>query len=212
MTDRVKYPHTYHLPWSPGADKDEGRVLLSTDPWIGRQVVITEKMDGENTTFYRDGMHARSLDYSPHPSRTYIRALWGEVAHEIPEGWRICGENVTAVHSIRYTDLPSRFLVFSIWDKLMCLSWEETLEWCAMLGLVAVETIYWGDYTPEICQACCKDLDLEKQEGLVVRPSDRFHFSRFSEVVGKYVRKDHVQTDEHWMDKPVEYNSVIGDK
>jgi len=195
------------LPWSPGIGDDDF-VLASTDSWIGKQVVITEKMDGENTTFYRDGMHARSLDYSPHPSRTHIRKIWGEVAHEIPEGWRICGENVTAVHSLRYTDLPSYFLVYSIWDGGLALSWEETMEWCGLLGLGTVPLIYWGDYMPGICKGCCDDLDLEKQEGLVVRPAPRFHFFRFGEVVGKYVRKGHVQTDEHWMSKPVEYNGL----
>jgi len=48
-----------------------------------------------------------------------------------------------------------------------------------------------------------------RAEGLVVRPAGQFHFSRFSEVVGKYVRKGHVQTDEHWMEKPVEFNGIV---
>lgn len=36
-------------------------------------VVITEKMDGENTTLYRDGLHARSLDSRHHPSRNWVK-------------------------------------------------------------------------------------------------------------------------------------------
>lgn len=50
----VKYPRTYHLPWSPGATDDD-RVLTDEEleaNFSGRMVVATEKMDGENTTMY----------------------------------------------------------------------------------------------------------------------------------------------------------------
>ena len=55
---RTHYPRTPHLPWSPGATPDDVR---AGDPGAlrGREVVVTEKLDGENTTLYRDGMHAR---------------------------------------------------------------------------------------------------------------------------------------------------------
>jgi len=43
----VKYPRTYHLPWSPGVTKDD-RVIKSTNVFEGREVVVTVKMDGEN--------------------------------------------------------------------------------------------------------------------------------------------------------------------
>jgi len=44
VTDRVKYPRTMHLPWSPGLQNDD-RVIKSLDRLIGRTVVVTEKMD-----------------------------------------------------------------------------------------------------------------------------------------------------------------------
>ena len=46
----VKYPRTFHLPWSPGADDKNERVMLDTSQFIGKQVVVTEKMDGECCT------------------------------------------------------------------------------------------------------------------------------------------------------------------
>ncbi|MEI8604633.1 RNA ligase family protein [Pseudoalteromonas sp. B160] len=47
---RVKYPRTPHLPWSPGATEDDiHQGNLSC--FANKQVVVTEKMDGENTTF-----------------------------------------------------------------------------------------------------------------------------------------------------------------
>jgi hypothetical protein len=207
FTNRVKYPRTFHLPWSPGATSND-KMLDETVTWIGKQVVITEKMDGECTTFYRDGLHARSLDYTPHESRNRIKAMWAAIAQDIPEGWRVCGENLTAVHSIHYDDLLSYFLVYSIWDGMICLSWAETMEWTALLGLYTVPILYWGDYSEEACKALCADLDLNKQEGLVVRPADRFHYREFPYLVGKYVRASHVQSDEHWMSQKIQYNTV----
>src|SRR5271157_11085 len=40
-----KYPHTPHLPWSPGYDADEDMILEpeALDGWIGSHVVFTEK-------------------------------------------------------------------------------------------------------------------------------------------------------------------------
>ena len=57
----VKYPRTPHLPWSPGRTKDD-RMLDDTKTFDGRSVVVTLKMDGENSTIYRDRIHARSIE------------------------------------------------------------------------------------------------------------------------------------------------------
>ena len=210
FTNRIKYPRTYHFLWSPGLQNDD-RQLPSTEGWDGRQVVITEKMDGEGTTFYRDGLHARSMEFEPHPSREHIKAIHANIAYEIPENYRVCGENMTAVHSIRYENLPAYFMMFSIWDGLTCLSWEETMEWSAMLGLWTVPVLYWGEYSDGLCQELCKQLNPETQEGLVVRPAASFHYREFPYVVGKYVRKKHVKTDQHWMRKEVEFNGLSGE-
>src|SRR5579863_5868310 len=111
-----KYPRTPHLPWSPGATDDD-KMLGSIEHFVGKQIVVTEKMDGENTSLYRDHSHARSLDSQMHPSRTMLRQMHATIKHEIPEGWRICGENLFAKHSIHYSNLPSYFLVFGIYNE-----------------------------------------------------------------------------------------------
>jgi len=46
---------------------------------IGREVVVTEKMDGENTTMYCDNIHARSIDGRHHPSRDWVKMTVGEI-------------------------------------------------------------------------------------------------------------------------------------
>lgn len=73
FTDYVKYPRTYHLPWSAGVNDDD-RTLKDTFNFHGKRVIVTEKMDGENTTVYHDGyIHARSIDGRNHNSRNWIK-------------------------------------------------------------------------------------------------------------------------------------------
>ncbi len=213
FANRVKYPRTYHLPWSPGATKDD-RKMPDTLAFEGEDVVVTIKMDGEQTTMYRDGFHARSLDTPSHPSRDWLWGLHRRVGHEIPEGWRLCGENLYAKHSIHYKDLPAHFLLFSVWnEKNEALSWEETLEWSEMLDLVTVDSFYMGPWD----QKYMKGLDLQEHrgnpcEGYVVRVERSFRYGEFSKVVGKYVREGHVHTHGHWMREAVVPNGLRGAK
>lgn len=115
---KQKYPRTFHLPWSQGAtDDDKTHSLADIERMFAEQsVVITEKLDGENTTIYWNGeCHARSLDSSNHPSRDYVRAKAREIASmAIPQGWRLMGENLYAKHSIGYDRLPGYFVLFGI--------------------------------------------------------------------------------------------------
>src|SRR3972149_543464 len=115
FTNRVKYPRTFHLPWSPGVKSDD-RIIPVLHGLEGEEVVVTVKMDGENTTLYSDYLHARSVNYESHPSRSRIKAMHAGISHKIPPDWRICGENLTAKHSIHYQNLQDFFLVFSVWD------------------------------------------------------------------------------------------------
>lgn len=207
FTDKVKYPKTLHWPSSPGLQNDD-RMHTTTNQWEGMEVVITEKLDGENTTMSRDYMHARSLELGDHPSRTFIKAIWSKVAHNIPENFRVCGENVTAVHSIEYHDLSSYFYVFNIWHRLKCLSWDETLEYANLLDLPTVPVLYRGLWEDGLVDRFANTLIPERQEGLVFRPTRGFTLREFPHLMAKWVRKGHVQTDEHWMSKPVRFNHL----
>lgn len=209
FTDRIKYPRTFHFAWSPGLKNDD-RMLQTTEGWEGTEVVVTEKMDGEGTTFYKGDIHARSLEFSPHASRTFIKAIHAAVEFDIPDDLRICGENLTAVHSIKYAALPSYFMVFNIWNGLTCLSWDETMEWAGLLNLNLVPVLYRGAYSDDLCKEICAKLDPETQEGLVVRPVRALHMKEFPYVVGKFVRKNHVQTTEHWLRQPLRLNGLQG--
>ncbi len=203
---RVKYPRTPHLPWSPGASSDD-IYQGNLDGFKGRFVVVTEKMDGENTTLYQDFVHARSIDSRFHPSRTWVRALQAEIGYQIPKGWRICGENLYARHSIAYEELSSYFMAFSVWnDNNECLSWQESKHFFEQLGLVPPKELYTGLW----CEETIKNLalDTKTQEGYVVRIADGFHFRDFTQYVAKWVRNDHVVTDKHWMHQEVIPNQL----
>lgn len=203
---RYKYPRTRHLPWSPGASGDD---LIADDlgAFVGQRVIVSEKMDGENTTLYRDHSHARSLDGRHHPSRDWLKALHGRIAHEIPEGWRVCGENLYARHSIVYQALPSYFMMFSVWDAdNRCLDWDSTVEWADLLGLETVPVLHDGEFDPDWLRAL--DLDLERCEGYVVRLASSFAYAEFGTSVAKWVRANHVQTDQHWMHAEVVPNGL----
>lgn len=199
FSDWVKYPRTHHLPWSPGLTDDD-RVLSSMAPFVGQRVIVSEKMDGENTTMYPDYFHARSVDGRSHPSRSWAKRFWSEICGHIPPGWRVCCENLYAQHSIVYNDLGSFVLGFSIWnEKNECLSWDDTVLWAELLGLPLVKVLYDGIYEEAVIRALWTEKDWGKTEGYVVRLADQIAYGEFRTKVGKFVRKGHVQTSKHWM-------------
>ncbi|MDX3639374.1 RNA ligase family protein [Streptomyces sp. MB09-02B] len=203
---RTHYPRTRHLPWSPGATVDDLRVT-DLSGLRGREVVVTEKLDGENTTLYADGVHARSLDSAHHPSRTWVKALQARIGPAIPHGWRVCGENVFARHSIAYDDLDSWFYGFSVWDgDGRCLDWDRTVAFLHGLGVPVPRVLWRGVFDEKALRAL--RLDLGRQEGYVVRVVDGFAADEFGACVAKWVRAGHVRTDTHWMHAAVVENGL----
>lgn len=207
-TKRYKYPRTPHLPWSPGASDDDvtGGVPAA---FVGSAVIVTEKLDGENTSMYRDAVHARSLDSRHHPSRDWVKRLQGAIGYQIPDGFRVCGENLFARHSIAYDDLPSYFYVFSVWDDAnMCLSWSETKQWASLLGLEVAPVLHEGRWDEVRIRNLAFDTD--RVEGYVVRSAGAFAYADFASNTAKWVRKGHVQTDDHWMQAAIVPNGLRG--
>lgn len=213
FTSRVKYPRTFHLPWSSSVTTDD-RVIGDCGHFVGKEVVVTVKMDGEQITMYTDYLHARSLDWERHPTRSWVANLHGRIGWQIPEDWRICGENLYARHSIPYTHLPDYFLVFSVWDERnMCLSWADTEEWTALLGLKTVPVLYRGIWQEGVIRELFQPTwNGDPMEGYVVRLAEDFPYSQFRRSVAKYVRAGHVQTSHHWRYQPVIPNKLATDE
>jgi len=209
-TNIIKYPKTFNLPYSMGTTND-AKKLKDDKHFIGKEVVITEKLDGENTSATCDRLWARSVDSKDHPSRNWIQQFWNQLKYDIPSDMRICGENVYAKHSLTYDKLTTYFYVFSIWKGKECLSWDDTVEWCALLGLEHVPVVYRGIYDKQfiIDNHNINSTFGPEREGLVIRFPHSFHYDDFSKSLTKIVRKSHVQTDKHWMSQAVVPNKLL---
>ena len=204
---QYKYPRTPHFHFSPGKTSDD-KVIKDYLGFIGKEVVVTEKMDGENTTMYRDLVHARSIDGRSHVSRDWVKAFHRSFAYRLHPDVRICGENLYATHSLSYDDLESYFYGFSLWEKNFCFDWDFTKTTFIDLGITPVRELYRGVFDLQVIQDLAESLDITKHEGLVCRTTAAFMFEDFGKHVAKWVRADHVETDEHWMSKEVIPNQL----
>lgn len=197
FTQYVKYPRTKHVPWSDSVNKDDD-VIKDISIFDGQDVVVTEKMDGENSTIYSDGyFHARSVNGNEHPSQSWIKNNLQHWAYSIPEGWRVCGENLYATHSIEYTNLKDYFQCFSIWNELNeCLSWDETVTWCELLEINHVPVLYRGEFDSDKIHSIYNSLK-RVSEGYVIRFDRKYHYTDFANSVVKYVRPNHIVDTRH---------------
>ena len=198
FTEYVKQQRTFHMPSSPGVHDDD-KALRNMDSYVGKRVILTKKMDGENTAMYPRYIHARSIDGRSHPSRDWVKQFHSTIAYNIPEGFRIYGENVYAKHSIGYTNLETYFYGFHVWDRLTCLSWDETLEYFELIGITPVKVLYRGIYDEKAIKAEIAKLDLTKNEGVFMRKARAFTYAEYRSCTCKWVRSGHVQTNKHWM-------------
>lgn len=152
------------------------------------------------TSMYNNYIHARSIDSPSNFTRNWVKGFHAHISSEIPKGWRICGENMYAEHSISYKDLDTYFYGFSIWnDKNVCLSWDETLEWFELLGIMPVPLLYRGVYDEEAIKKLWSQDKWATMEGYVIRLADEIPYGAFKRSVGKFVRKGHVNTVRHWL-------------
>jgi hypothetical protein len=213
--ERYKYPRTYHFDWSLSLMNDDRRIP-TYDGLIGERVVVTEKYDGENTTYYRDASHARSMDSRHHGSRDWAKRHHGEIQHLIPEGWRVIVENCYATHSIKYrrengNALQSFAMGLSVWDENnICLPWDETVMVFEELGIIPARVIYDGIWDEALFRKIALDQDPNLVEGYVARIAGAIPFGKWFMPAGKYVRAKHVATTQHWMTAEIVPNELEG--
>lgn len=197
-----KYGRTSHLPISPGATSDD-KMMSSLDGLIVEDLVVTEKMDGENATIHADhscgGSHVRSLDGRYHPSQDWLKAFAAGISPYLTVGERIVGENLYARYSVACEALPSYFLgcAWIIGDEVQ--TWDLTQARFEELSILPVPTFYRGPYRLSLFDDLARALDLTKQEGFVARIADSFVKSDMSRRAGKNVREGHVRSETLWM-------------
>ena len=209
FSNNVKYSRTLHLPWSKGRSSDD-RVQNDITLIQSQDVVVLEKLDGECTTFTSEKCYARSVDSGYHPSRALVKQIWSSIRHDIPDSWRIVGENIHGKHSIDYVRSPTPFFVFGMYDERNnTLSWSDIKEWCKLFGLLTVSELFTGRLLSDGMfneGGLKRDLNAyntDRAEGYVIRPVDGFTANKHVKSVLKCVREHHVQTDQHWMHGPV---------
>lgn len=202
-----KYPSSPHWPWSPEVHKDD-RYHQNPEFFVGREIVITEKLDGGNTCLNAGEAYARST------GQPATQGWFAMVKKH--HAWRtmhinpliaIYGEDLYGIHSIVYDALKENetYRVFNIREGDEWLSLDEKIAFCEEHDFLMVPVLFRGvmNSVAEITKwfdANVKEPSAlgPQREGFVMQITDRFHNDSFGESVAKYVRKGHVQTDEHW--------------
>lgn len=210
-----KYPRTYHFPFSPGAKNDD-RIAKEIDEVCKGKVIFTEKLDGSNTACNRYGIFGRSrAAETTNPWDSWLKERYNLFKGDLGD-LEICGENMYGEHSIRYSNLDSYFYIFGIRDisRNVWLSWEEVEFYANMLDFPTVPVLDktgsdWSCTAEEMEEIILKHMStpsilsndkfwITEKEGVVVRVAVGFSNDDFYKSIIKYVRKNHVQTDEHW--------------
>jgi len=208
----MKYPRTYHVPFSPGATKDDKKLK---DGWFeyyrGKEIVVTEKLDGENSCLCQKGVFARS--HGAETRSPWSINLWGDnglywkVKGLIDDDLLIFGENLYGEHSIHYEKLRDYFHVFACYNETTdkWWSWDDVKFVSKVLGVPHVPTLWRGiaESEDQIRELIIQTMNMPSaygntKEGVVMRLANEFDGEDFPNYVCKYVRANHVQTDEHW--------------
>lgn len=217
--DSPKYNRTFHMPWGKGATHDD-KIAMSMEKLIGNHIILTEKVDGSNTSLEAGGCFARTHSGAPtHASFDLLKALHATVKFHIPEQVQLFGEWCYAKHSIEYTKLPGYFLLFGArelnggnpyWDN-----WSDVEDWAEIIGVPTVPVLFRGQVSSEKelkelvesfmnQRSACGGI----REGVVARVSCQFTDDAFPECIMKCVRANHVQTSEHWKDQEIVRNKL----
>jgi hypothetical protein len=200
-----KYPRTYHLPWSPGTTSDD-RISKSVESLIKKEIVITEKLDGSNTSITKSGVYGRShADFTRNPWDVKSWEIWNLIKNDLSDGVYLFGEGMYGIHSIEYTNLTSYFYIFGVRDNNIWVSWDAVEEYSYLLDLPTAPVLFKGKVESEKeLKELTEGLVSQpsalggKREGIVIRNADMFHNDDFAQNVMKWVRKGHVQTTTHW--------------
>lgn len=142
MEESTKYSRTLHFPISKGTTSDD-RILSPGYllPISKMNLILTEKLDGQNDCLKKDGVFARSHTApSTHPWDKPLWDRWNLIKNDLKD-LEIFGENMYGVHSIGYKNLESFYYVFAVREKGVWLSWEEVKFYAAMLDFPTVPEI-----------------------------------------------------------------------
>lgn len=202
-----KYPSTLHWIDSPEVHRDDN-VHQNPENFLGVEVIISEKLDGGNTCLWQGGVYARSTG-QPATQGWFAMVkkhhAWKSL-NTAPD-IQIYGEDLYGIHSIAYDAIKEdeTYRVFNIRGGDEWLSWDDMQSLAASFNLMTVPTLFRGTFSSvkEISQWMHEHIKQPSvlgpdREGFVMRWADTFHNDVFQERTAKFVRRGHVQTDQHW--------------
>ncbi|WP_196888934.1 RNA ligase family protein [Aureivirga sp. CE67] len=143
MSISKKYCRSLHAQISLGTTSDDrfmpnGYVKVFSQ---FQNLVVTEKLDGQNNCLNKHGVFARShAAPSQLPWDKPLKDRWELLKNDLGN-LEIFGENMYGIHSIAYSKLESYFYVFAVRENGIWLSWEEVKFYAAMLDFPTVPEI-----------------------------------------------------------------------
>lgn len=143
LNESRKYCRSLHADISLGTTSDDrfmpkGYVAVFSKM---KELILTEKLDGQNNCFNKRGVFARSHTApTQHPWDKPMRERWNLIKNDLNE-LEIFGENMYGIHSIAYNKLESYFYVFAVREADRWLSWEEVKFYAGLLDFPVVPQI-----------------------------------------------------------------------
>lgn len=143
MQEQSKYCRSLHAHISLGTDSDD---RFMPDDYISafadmKQLVLTEKLDGQNDCMKKEGLFARSHAVpTQHPWDKPLQQRWNLIKNDLGD-LQLFGENMYGVHTIEYSKLESYYYIFRARIKDIWLSWEEVKFYAALFDFPTVPEI-----------------------------------------------------------------------
>ena len=143
MSHSTKYCRSLHAQISLGTTSDDrfmpnGYVAAFAEM---DNLILTEKLDGQNNCFKKEGLFARSHTApTVHPWDKPLRDRWQLIKNDLGN-LELFGENMYGIHSIAYDQLESYFYVFGAREGDQWLSWEEVKFYAQLFDFPTVPEI-----------------------------------------------------------------------
>jgi hypothetical protein len=208
-----KYPRTFHFQFSPEVHSDDKVISFAhLGNFLQDEIIITEKLDGSNSVLKgHQGVFGRSHALpTREPWYDHLKGEYYSRFDKLKSHLWYFGENTFAIHSIKYTEMEHYFYIFAIYDSIRdkWLSYDEMVNEANRVELPMVPLLFRGRIESMAWTNKWMDKRITDSselggdlEGFVMRVASAISGDEFNTKVAKYVRKGHVQTDEHWTKK-----------
>ena len=221
----MKYPRTPYFTFSDSADKSDVREsgYFDINNFLDKELIVTIKLDGSNCLWTYDHIAARNGYQATGSSFDYAKQIHAAVRDRIPTNIYVYGEWLYAKHSILYDKtlpLDSYFQIFGIYDidQSRWGSWQDVTNCAEKLSVINVPAVRIIEPThnvkvlTDIITNIAHCVIKRGHEGIVVRNINSFNNEEFTSNIAKYVRFNHVKTDQYWSKQKIVINKVKATK